>query len=54
MYEINELVKAAYKVFKHSGALVKAALQQTGKTKFTLDEAKNIVENFANRPISKE
>lgn len=51
MYPISELVKAAQKVFGHSGALVETALKETGKTEFTLDEAKRIVAAFANRPI---
>lgn len=51
MYTIDELVKAAWKVFNHSGALVAAALQETGIKEFSLDEAKEIVEAFAKREV---
>lgn len=51
MYEIKELVKVAKKYFGVGGALVEAALKSTGKTEFTLDEAKKIVSEFANRPV---
>lgn len=52
MYTIDELVKAAWKVFNHSGALVAAALEETGITEFSLDEAKEIVEAFAQREVN--
>ncbi len=51
MYTIDELVKAAQKVFNHSGTLVAAALKETGITEFSLDEAKEIVEAFAKREV---
>ncbi|MBQ4495037.1 MAG: hypothetical protein II968_04650 [Selenomonadaceae bacterium] len=50
-YSIKELVQVARKLFKHSGALVEAALQLSGKKSFTLDEAKLIIKEFAERPV---
>lgn len=50
-YTIKELIQAAHNVFKLSGALVEAALLLSGKKKFTLDEAKAIVNEFANREV---
>lgn len=52
MYTIDELVKAAWKIFKCSGALVAAALQSTGRTEFTLEDAQEIVEEFAQREVN--
>lgn len=51
MYTIDELVKASWKIFQYSGALVAAALQETGIKEFSLDEAKEIVEAFAKREV---
>lgn len=51
MYTIDELVKASWQVFRQSGALVAAALQATGRDKFTLEDAQDIVEEFANREV---
>lgn len=50
-YSIKELVQVARKLFKQSGALVAAALRLSGKNSFTLDEAKQIVKEFAERPV---
>lgn len=51
MYTISEFTKAAQKLFGLSGALVKTALKETGRDKFSIDEAKLIVEAFANREV---
>lgn len=51
MYTIDELVKASWKVFKCSGALVAAALKATGRTEFELEEARRIIEEFAKREV---
>lgn len=51
MYTIDELVKAARTIFQQSGALVAAALQSTGRDKFTLEDAQDIVEEFAKREV---
>lgn len=53
MYTIKELVRVAYKIFGVSGALVQVALEASGRKEFTLDEAKEIVEEFAKREIKK-
>ena len=52
MYTIDELVKASWKIFKCSSALVAAALQATGCKEFDLEEAKIIVTEFANREVN--
>lgn len=51
MYTIEELVQAARKIFDASPVLVEAALKLTGRTKFELSEAKEIVAAFANREV---
>ena len=53
MYTIKELSSASKKFFGVSGALVAAALKETGKETFTLEEAKKIIEEFANREVKK-
>lgn len=50
-FSIKELVQVARKIFKVSGALVEAALKASGKRTFTLDEAKLIIKDFAERKI---
>lgn len=52
-YAISDFVKAAKKMFGHTGALVDAALRETDKDKFTVDEAKAIVHAFANQPVTR-
>ena len=51
IYGIEELV-AADAEFKTHKAIIKVALQQTGKTQFTLSEAKGIVEKFKNKEVN--
>lgn len=46
-YTINDLV-GAKKLENFSPYLIRAALKKTGRTEFTLDEAVDIVINFAN------
>ena len=54
-YSIDELAQAANhgRIFKYTGALVAAALQETGRKKFTIEEAQTIAEAFAKRPITR-
>ena len=52
-YEINDFVKAAQKIFGYTGALVEAALKLAGKEKYTVEEAKQIVRAFANKPVTR-
>ena len=51
MYTIEELVAVAKKEFGYSNFLVHAALTQAGKKKFTLEEAHEIVDAFANKEV---
>ena len=51
MYTTEELVAAARKTFKQSGALVAAALKASGKKTFKLGEAKKIIKAFANKKV---
>ena len=51
-YPIADFVKAARKLFGYSGALVKAALDMAGKDSYTVEEAKQIVETFAHKPVT--
>lgn len=51
MYTIEELTRAARKLFGYGGALVAAALKSSGKTSFTIEEAKKIIEKFANKAV---
>ena len=53
MYGIKDLVSVAQKNFGVSGALVEAALKETGKEFFTLDEAREIVEKFSKREVKR-
>ena len=54
-YSIDELARAANhgKFSKYSGALVAAALQETGRKRFTLTEAEEIAAAFAKRPVTR-
>ena len=54
-YTIDELARAANhgKFSKYSGALVAAALQETGRKRFTLAEAEEIAAAFAKRPVTR-
>ena len=54
-YTIDELARAANhgKFSKYSGALVAAALQETGRKRFTLTEAEEIAAAFAKRPVTR-
>lgn len=53
MHPINELLKVARKHFGANRVLVEVALRQTGRDQFTLDEAKQIVAEFASKKIAK-
>ena len=53
MYTVTELVAAARKQFGYSPALVEAALKSSGKKNFTLEEAQEIIEEFANQVVKK-
>ena len=46
MYTIDELIKAA-KRFGYSPVLVEAALRVKGKENLTLEEAQQIIDDFA-------
>ncbi len=50
MYTIEELVKAAPKL-GFSKTLIEAALRRAGKKKFTLEEAQQIIEEFATQEV---
>lgn len=54
-YTIDELAQAANhgRIFKYTGALVAAALQETGRKKFTVAEAEEIAAAFAKRPVTR-
>lgn len=53
-YTIDELARAAnHGKFKYTGALIAAALQETGRKKFTVAEAEEIAAAFANRPVTR-
>lgn len=52
MYTIAELVAAAEKEFGYSRALVDAALKATGRTEFFLEEAREIISDFANQEVT--
>lgn len=47
MYTIEELTAVGKKEFGYPSFLVKTALKATGRKKFTLEEAREIVEEFA-------
>jgi len=49
MYTIEELAAAAKKEFGCPGFLVTAALKATGRKKFSLEEAHQIVEEFTKK-----
>ena len=50
MYTINELIKAS-KTLGYSPVLIEAALRSTGKKKFKLEEAKQIIKEFAEQKV---
>lgn len=53
-YTIDELARAAnHGKFKYTGALIAAALQETGRKKFTVAEAEEIAAAFAKRPVTR-
>ena len=51
-YSIADFVRAAQKLFGQPGCLVSVALKKAGKSQYTIDEAKVIVEALANKPIT--
>ena len=51
-YSIADFVKAARKLFGYSNALVKTALDMAGKERYAVEEAKQIVTAFANKPVT--
>lgn len=55
MYTKTEIVAATQKLFgkKYTPALVEAALKSSKSEKFTVDEAKKIVEEFAEQKIER-
>ena len=53
LYTIEELTRAARKIFKQSGALVAAALKMTGEVSFTIKRAKKIIKKFARERAAK-
>lgn len=53
MYTIEELTRAAKVQFGLKPALVEAALRATGKEKFTLDEARTVIEKFSLQEVKK-
>lgn len=53
MYNLDELVHAAEKLFKQSPVLVEAALKLDGRKTFTVDEAKRVVDDFAKREVKR-
>jgi len=55
MYTKAEIVAATTKLFgkKYTPALVEAALKSSKAEKFSVDEAKKIVEEFANKKIER-
>ena len=53
MYTIRELCKASHKLFGVSGALVETALKATGRKKFTLGEAQDLVAATKKREVKK-
>ena len=50
MYTIEELIKAARQL-GYSPVLVEAALRWSGKKKFTLEEAQELIKNFAEEEV---
>ena len=50
VYDAKELA-ANYKAFNTSYAIVDVALRLAGKDKYTLTEAKKIVDNFKNKEV---
>ena len=53
MYNLDELVRAATKIFGQSPVLVEAALKLDGRKLFTVDEAKRVVDEFAKREVKR-
>lgn len=51
-YSIADFVRAAQKLFGVPSCLVSAALKKAGKEQYTIDEAKVIVNQFANEPVT--
>ena len=51
MYQIEDLISRARELFGMSPALVKIALEATGKKRFSLKEAKAIVKKFAAQEV---
>ena len=53
-YTIDELARAAnHGKFPYTGALMAAALQGTGRKRFTVSEAEEIAAAFAKRPVTR-
>lgn len=50
-YSIRELVAASRRLFKYTGALVEAALRESGRSEFTVSEAQAVVNKFAKRLV---
>ena len=50
-YVIGDHIKAARKLYGHNGAFVKTALDMAGKDRYTVAEAKQIIDKLANTPV---
>lgn len=50
-YAIADHMKAARKLYGYNAALVQTALQMAGKDSYTVTEAKQIIDKFANTPV---
>lgn len=51
VYSVNELAANARKIFETRQECVMAALKAAGETKYTVSEAKEIVEKFLKREV---
>ncbi len=51
VYPVNELAANARKIFGTRQECVAAALKASGKTEYTVSEAKKIVENFLKKEV---
>ena len=51
-YPTADFVKASQNLFGYSNALVKTALDMAGKERYAVEEAKQIVTAFANKPVT--
>lgn len=51
-YSIADFVRASQKLFGYPSYLTSAALKSAGKEFYTVDEAKVIVNRFANEPVT--